>query len=183
MTQGPPVVPGYQPPEPFSAGPVGSPPTTPTEQVSDLAPTQRRGWLIPLLASWAVLATAAAVFFAVGGMDRFRPSSSAGGVPAASSPSSTPLQQANQNCGLIGELSDGDHTLYLDGSGHDSGSGGVSAADFACVLVGLGAPTYVVEQMNQTRALDGQQTATWGAFEARWTYHPDAGLNLIIHQK
>jgi hypothetical protein len=51
------------------------------------------------------------------------------------------------------------------------------------VLRELETPAYVTEQIGQTRALDGRQTATWGDFEASWTYHPDNGLNLVIHQR
>lgn len=35
-------------------------------------------------------------------------------------------------------------------------------------------------QMDSTRALDGMQTAEWDTFEAKWTYHPDDGLDVII---
>ena len=50
------------------------------------------------------------------------------------------------------------------------------------VLVALDTPDSVVNRMSNTRALDGMQEATWGDFEATWTYHPDDGLDLIIEQ-
>jgi hypothetical protein len=102
---------------------------------------------------------------------------------AGTSAAVLPLRQASTTCGQVGDLSDGDRTLFLDGEGEEANSGHLEVSTIECVLRELKTPTYVVEQMNQTRALDGQQTATWGAFEARWTYHPDAGLNLSVHQR
>jgi hypothetical protein len=34
--------------------------------------------------------------------------------------------------------------------------------------------------MDNTRALDGMQTASWGNYEASWTYHPDEGLDVVV---
>jgi len=38
----------------------------------------------------------------------------------------------------------------------------------------------VMERVLRTRALDGTQTASSSIADASWTYHPDAGLNLVI---
>jgi hypothetical protein len=51
-----------------------------------------------------------------------------------------------------------------------------------CVLQGLEASDSVIARMDNTRALDGRQTGTWGDFEASWGYHPDDGLNLVIEE-
>ena len=32
----------------------------------------------------------------------------------------------------------------------------------------------------ETRALDGMQTDSWGGMTARWTYHPDNGMNITF---
>jgi len=49
-----------------------------------------------------------------------------------------------------------------------------------CVLAALEAPESVVVRLDQTRALDGMQTAEWDGITASWTYHPDAGLGLVL---
>ncbi len=50
----------------------------------------------------------------------------------------------------------------------------------SCVLENLQAPSYVIEHVVSTRALDGQQTDEWDDLEARWTFHPDSGLRMTI---
>jgi len=94
-----------------------------------------------------------------------------------------PLRQASVSCGHVGELGDNDQTLILDGAGEEAGSGNVDQVAMECVLRELKTPAYVLGQIEQTRALDGQMNATWGGYEATWTYHPDEGLNLVIHQR
>ena len=49
-----------------------------------------------------------------------------------------------------------------------------------CVLDALEAPTHVEEHMSTTRALDGTQEDGWDDYQARWTYHPDSGMNLTV---
>ena len=60
MTSPPPIVPGY---EPSAPPPNQAPGPSP-------AATEPRRWLVPALAAVAILAVAAAVFFALGGMDK-----------------------------------------------------------------------------------------------------------------
>lgn len=98
-------------------------------------------------------------------------------VGATSGP--TGLADAARSCSA-GELADDDHTLMLDMMGEDYGSGSETIEDVACVLAALDAPSAVAYRMDGTRALDGMQSATWGAYSATWTYHPDDGLDLII---
>lgn len=130
---------------------------------------------------WLVLATL--VVGAAGGAAfiLLRP----GGAPAAQpapSPTVSPLRDAWDDCGSAGALRDDDTTLVLDMEGDDLGSGDLSFSDIACVLDQLGAPSYVTEAMERTRALDGVQRETWDQYEASWTYHPDQGLDIIIRQ-
>ena len=66
-----------------------------------------------------------------------------------------------------------------------AGKGGKSASytdieDVACVLAKLEVPSYVVSHIDSTRALDGQQTDEWDGISARWTYHPEDGLHLVL---
>jgi hypothetical protein len=95
---------------------------------------------------------------------------------------STPLKLAQRECGT-GTLGDGDHTLEIDMAGEDAGSGTATYDGFDCTLEFLGAPRSVLAKMESTRALDGMLSATWGTFEASWTYHPDQGLDVIITQR
>jgi hypothetical protein len=93
--------------------------------------------------------------------------------------SETQLRQAFSSC-HSGDLADQDHTLVIDTAGDDYESGADSFDGLACTLGKLGTPTSVTAQMDSTRALDGMQSADWGDFSASWTYHPDAGIDLII---
>ena len=64
-----------------------------------------------------------------------------------------------------------------------AGESGVSYTDIedvACVLAKLEVPSYVVSHIDSTRALDGQQTDEWDGISARWTYHPEDGLHLVL---
>ena len=57
---------------------------------------------------------------------------------------------------------------------------GATPAKIYCVLEELEAPESVVAQVRNT-PLDGEQVeATWGDFVARWSYHTDRGLDMII---
>ena len=66
-----------------------------------------------------------------------------------------------------------------------AGKSGKSASytdieDVACVLTKLEVPSYVTSHIDSTRALDGQQTDEWDGISARWTYHPEDGLHLVL---
>jgi hypothetical protein len=51
------------------------------------------------------------------------------------------------------------------------------------ILVDLGFPSSVAEEMGETRALDGKQTASTDEYEVSWTYHPDSGLEVMFKVK
>ncbi len=59
---------------------------------------------------------------------------------------------------------------------------GANIDEVYCFLDKLNAPESLESKIGQTRALDGTQTASWGEFEASWTYHPDDGLNLLVER-
>jgi hypothetical protein len=94
----------------------------------------------------------------------------------------TQLKQAHKECST-GSLGDSDHTLEIDTAGEDYGSGTATLTGLDCTLDFLNAPRSVRAKMESTRALDGMQSATWGNFEASWTYHPDQGLDVIVTQR
>lgn len=91
----------------------------------------------------------------------------------------TRLAAAQESC-TGGELADEDRTLVLDMKGKEAGSGNLTVEDVVCVLGDLEAPTSVVTLMEQTRALDGRQTAEWDGIDANWSYHPDSGLDVVL---
>jgi len=104
--------------------------------------------------------------------------------PATASPTTTkaapePLEEAWSACFTPGTLADGRQTLILDTQGKDD-AGGDSWERVECVFNELAMPSSVESHVTSTRALDGMQTDTWGEFSARWTYHPDDGLQITI---
>ena len=46
----------------------------------------------------------------------------------------------------------------------------------------LGMPDSVIEKMLSTRALDGRQSQTYSGVTVSWTYHPDAGLEIVYER-
>jgi hypothetical protein len=103
--------------------------------------------------------------------------------------SSTELQAVEDQCdGEEGDpgwafvyTADGGRTLIVDTEGEEDFAG-ATIEQVACVLVELGVPTSVTTRMQNTRALDGQQTASWDGYTVTWSYHPDTGLDLIIEE-
>lgn len=77
-------------------------------------------------------------------------------------------------------VADDGATITLDTRGEDDASGN-SFEQVGCILAALDAPSYVASLIETTRALDGRQSAEWDNLEAFWSYHPDDGLNLTIH--
>jgi hypothetical protein len=92
------------------------------------------------------------------------------------------LAAAYRECDQVGQLGDGGKTLVLDGLGKDRNSGSLSVQQEMCVLNAIDTPSYVTAAMQQTRALDGRQSQTWGNFQASWTYHPDDGLDVVLRE-
>jgi hypothetical protein len=76
------------------------------------------------------------------------------------------------------EVEDAGKTLIIDGEGEEST--GAEMVDEALALALLDIPSSVSGRMDNTRALDGMQTASWGNYEASWTYHPDEGLDVVV---
>ena len=182
---------GSAPVVPVSAGPTGSVyqssgPAAPVYQSegptgSADEPTvvvRRPRWMVPALAAMGVVTVAA---LAVAGWALAREGVTPDGVEGDAGVGST-LAEAHRTCGSLGSLTDGGRTLYLDMKGEELGSGRLTWDEVLCYLIALEAPDYVLRHMESTRALDGRQSATWGQFEASWTYHPDDGLDVLIRQ-
>ena len=91
------------------------------------------------------------------------------------------FETAAEACELVPLLvvADKGTTLTLTTAG-ESGVSYTDIEDVACVLAKLEVPSYVVSHIDSTRALDGQQTDEWDGISARWTYHPEDGLHLVL---
>jgi hypothetical protein len=97
--------------------------------------------------------------------------------------SESPFAVAVENCGISegssAVIGDDGASLDLNHQGADESSG-ISINALVCVLSELEAPDSVVAEMNQTRALDGRQSAEWDGIHASWGYHPDSGLDVVL---
>lgn len=147
------------------------------------APHRHRVRRVPL---WPWLAGAGALLFIAGTFvfafwvtsDDDTPTGGSA-TPVGLANPDTLLRQAFSAC-QSGDLADADHTLVIDTEGEEPGSGTDTFDALSCTLGELDTPQSVIARMDQTRALDGMQTAEWAGFAASWTYHPDDGLDLII---
>jgi hypothetical protein len=85
-------------------------------------------------------------------------------------------------------LEDDGTSIILDGPSQDADTTQLShSLDFTtCVLEGLDVPAYVRSQMDSTNSLMGQQDADWTTqaikYEVTWSYHPDNGFDVVIHE-
>lgn len=82
-------------------------------------------------------------------------------------------------------LLDGGTTLEFSYAGKysDYMASAASYSDVSCAMSIMKAPSFVISQIDTTRALDGLQKASWGKLSAFWTYHPDNGLNISINSR
>lgn len=103
----------------------------------------------------------------------------------------SPLQTAQEACAEQGH----DGANYLEHSDELSVAGawreeggevtslGQSQGDsVSCVLGELDAPNRVIDAMNGTSSLQGQQSAEWDGLRAYWDYHPSTGMKITIER-
>ena len=93
------------------------------------------------------------------------------------------FETAAEACELVPLLvvADKGTTLTLTTAGKSGKSASYTdIEDVACVLTELEVPSYVTSHIDSTRALDGQQTDEWDGISARWTFHPEDGLHLVL---
>lgn len=98
---------------------------------------------------------------------------------------SSSLSEAVRGCGLTEQegidLGDEDQSLTMDSESYKAiYQEGADDAQIGCVLRALHMPDSVKSRMDNTRALDGRQSAEWDEFAASWSYHPDNGTNVVI---
>ncbi|MCR6492719.1 hypothetical protein [Cellulomonas sp. P24] len=93
------------------------------------------------------------------------------------------LTGAVASCGLTTtpgiELGDGGTSLTFDTKGNEDASG-AAITDIACIFDRLKMPSAVTSHIDQTTAMDGRQTETWGNVTVSWSYHPDRGLDGVL---
>lgn len=96
----------------------------------------------------------------------------------------TKFSEAYKTCGSPSgiRVSDEGKTITVDGNGEYEYSG-ANIYDTACVLDAIDTPSYVITNMDTTNSLMGRQTATFGDnIDVSWSYHPDNGLDIVIHK-
>lgn len=94
------------------------------------------------------------------------------------------FQKAYDKCGSPSgiRVSDQGKTISIDGNGEYEYSG-ADISDIACVLYAIEIPDYVISNMDSTNSLMGRQTATFGdKIDVSWSYHPDNGLDVVVHK-
>ena len=96
----------------------------------------------------------------------------------------TDIERTADECSAVLQVGDEGHTLSLHVAEKpgDNVFAWVDFDKFRCITGELEVPSYVITHIQQTRALDGMQTDSWDDMSARWTYHPDAGLNITIRE-
>ena len=103
------------------------------------------------------------------------------GLIAANKPSQ--FVSAAASCGLennnSARVGDDGASLTLDMEGEEDFAK-LTSDEVFCVLDALKVPDSVTALMEQTRALDGRQTADWDGVTAAWSYHPDNGMDVIL---
>lgn len=101
-------------------------------------------------------------------------------VAESESEFNTAISDAAAECFVNGNVADEGQSISFDTEGNDDYTGD-AIDDVACVLRELDVPTYVIQRMDGTRALDGTLDAEWDQYTAFWNYHPDSGMNLTIY--
>ncbi len=94
------------------------------------------------------------------------------------------FQKAYETCGSPAgiRVSDEGKSITIDGYGEDDYSG-ADLYDTVCVLDAIKTPEYVISNMETTNSLMGRQSATFGDnIDVSWSYHPDNGLDIVIHK-
>lgn len=116
----------------------------------------------------------------VGGMIGAVALTVAGGVYSLSGASTPRFERAADACEVpwLLILGDDGRTMTISGGGEKETM--YSIEDIACILDELEVPDSMLSRMDSTRALDGQQVGEWDGITARWTYHPEPGLSLIL---
>ena len=143
-------------------------PTPPTAQ----PPAKNRA--VPILVAVVVILAAAVVVLSIA-LTRTHGNATTPAPTAAAS--AVGFAQIKTDCGVVAgyQVEDAGRTLVMT-----VGGAYMNTDTAACIFNKLGVPDAVRQHVSTTRALDGQQTDSWPGYTARWTYHPDDGLQMTI---
>lgn len=160
----------YPPQTPYVPGPGYTPQAT-------LPPTPpRRSKAVPIL----IVALIALVIVAAGLAYILvaKPGTARTATPAASATVAI-FDQVRSDCKMTAgyDVGDAGRTLNIT-----VGGAYMSDDNLTCLVGELHMPDAVMQHVLSTRALDGQQTDSWPGYTARWTYHPDDGLQMTIRE-
>ncbi len=102
-------------------------------------------------------------------------------------PAPTPtdrLAAAQQKCDPAKagtEVADQGKTMIIKTRGEKDPTG-IGLDGLACIAVELDMSRAVVAHLDRTNALSGEQQDAWPGYTARWTFHPDSGVNMTIQK-
>lgn len=115
-----------------------------------------------------------AVILVVSGCGDSKPSA---GIRAE--PKETKLEKAYDECdpGDAVDLADGNSSILINGAT------GADLTDVACLMLQLDTPEYIVSEMDNTTAMMGRQHEEDGGISYDWSYHPDNGFDLVLHEE
>jgi hypothetical protein len=155
----------------------------PTSHMQEASPVlKRRAQSVRRAVILLVIALAAAVALYVGISSNDTDTVGPGG---STSSADTKLEQAFENAISTGsnfvDISPDGKSLSFHTEGAETT--GLSFDKAVGILIYLDAPDSLFARMDNTRALDGTQTATWGDITAYWTYHPDDGLSVVLEER
>jgi hypothetical protein len=102
----------------------------------------------------------------------------------AAKPKETKLEKAFNDCdpksGQV-ELADGNRSILIHGTGDETEQ--VSAyVDMLCLTTELNTPEYITEAMGNTTAMMGRQHEESDGISYEWSYHPDNGMDMTMHE-
>jgi len=93
------------------------------------------------------------------------------------------FEEAYDTCGSPSGItvSDEGTTITINGNGEYEYSN-ADIYDIACVLSEVKTPSYIISNMDTTNSLMGRQTASFDGIDVSWSYHPDNGLDVVLHK-
>lgn len=142
-------------------------------------PNRRKLWILVALGIVVCIAVFGAVFAVVTSQNSAKEAAAQASEAARLAKFTTALE----HCTFAGNVSvtDGGQTMIIRGK-PTAGTDTLDGVDkqTACVLKELQIPGSVTSQIGNTRAIDGVQSGSWDDITAKWTYHPDNGLNMTL---
>lgn len=89
------------------------------------------------------------------------------------------MEDAYSTCdpsSLAVELADSGKSIVINGAMPED------LTDIACIMIQLETPEYIISEVDNTTAMMGRQHEDAGGYSYEWSYHPDNGLDMVIHE-